>query len=375
MTALKHLVASLAFCSAGVSVLAQQNQTVSLQEHTTTSDSIEAVVTASSGEIKAGEDFKFTAALNRAPHFEGGGVGFTAVAPNGMKVGYLCAENQTTPPHREYRCSFRVPHTAKGGMWTIPELYFAEGGTVVNLAFKPITFRVIPDPDLVLPSSAEITVNLDQKQLLRHEAVRIQGRIQELKSTVSEYARANREGAVTPFLRQSLIDSLGALRSTEAEFTKLTAGEGQQPNAGIFFDDLRRSYEVVATHLDRPKAEIGGGPRLQRVSKEERPSAESLLALVLRPMEQNELAYKVVADDGSLTFDLEADSTPEGATVSYFRKGDSPRTNPDQTRATISKLPYAIWIIRFEKAGYKSEEREHDPFREPNHVVHVDLQK
>ena len=247
MTVIKHLAASLALCAASLSMLAQQNQTATLQEHATTSDSVEATVTASSGDIKAGEDFQFTVTLNRAPRFEGGGVAFTTDAPNGIRVGYLCAENQTSPPHRVYRCSFRVPHTAKGGIWSISELYFAEGGTRVNLAFKPTTFRVIPDQDLVLPSSAEITVNLDQKQLLRREAGRIQGRIQELKSTVSEYARANREGAVTPFLRQSLLDSLGALKATEAEFTKLTAGEGQQPNAAIFFDDLRRSYEVCFT--------------------------------------------------------------------------------------------------------------------------------
>jgi len=104
-------------------------------------------------------------------------------------------------------------------------------------------------------------------------------------------------------------------------------------------------------------------------------TAEPLVALTLRPMEQNELAYKVVADEGSLVFDLEVDSTPEGAAVSYYRKGDPPHANPDPTRSTIHSLPYAIWIIHFEKTGYRSEDREHDPFREPNHLVHVDLQK
>lgn len=200
-------------------------------------------------------------------------------------------------------------------------------------------------------------------------------RIQQLKSAVSEYALANRQHAVTPLLRQNLMDAGAALNSTQAEFSKLTTGQGQQANIEVFFNDLRRSYSDAISHLGGSKAVVTRRGELVRASQTENSNADFLLALTLRPMEQNELAYKVVADEGSLTFDLEVDSTPEGAMVSYFRKGDPPRPNPDHTRATIPKLPYAFWTVRFEKPGYKTEEREHDPFREPNHVVHVDLRK
>jgi hypothetical protein len=30
-------------------------------------------------------------------------------------------------------------------------------------------------------------------------------------------------------------------------------------------------------------------------------------------------------------------------------------------------------MVKFEKSGYRAEEREHDPFREPNHVLDVNL--
>jgi len=375
MTTSKHLAASLLIlCAACGELRAQKNQVVTLQEHATTSDSAEATVTTTSGDIKAGENFEFTVTLDKPPNFPGGGIGFTAVAPGGAQWGENCME-APGDPHRVYHCVIQLPQTAQGGIWTVQRMWFAEGATHIELNFKPIRFNVIPKTNLILPTSAEITVNLDQKQLLRREAKRIQGRIQELKSTVSEYVRASHERAVTPLLRQTLLDSLAALKATEAEFTKLTSEQGQQPNASIFFDDLRRSYEGVIPHLETSKAELGGTAQLRPASEKARPSTESLLALALRPMEQNELAYKVVAEEGSLTFDLEVDSTPEGARVSYFRRGDPPRSSPNQTRVTIPKLPYAIWVVRFEEPGYKTEEREHDPWREPNHVVHVDLQK
>jgi hypothetical protein len=371
----KHLALWVIVCVAGEGLAAQHSQKETLQEHLSTSDSVEATVNSIQGDIKAGEVFKFTVTLDKAPNFAEGGVGFVAVGPGGASVGRGCDEDRLAPPRKVYRCFLGLPQTAPGGIWSIQRLYFQEGTTSVDLKFEPIRFRVIPNNGLVFPTSAEVTVNLDQKQLLRREAGHLQARIQQLKSTVSEYASANQHGAVTPLLLKNLSDAATALKQTEAEFSRLTTDNGQRTNEGIFFDDLRRGYEGVISHLDRSKATLGHGGALVRIAETEKPSVESLLALALRPMEQNELAYKVVADEGSLTFDLEVDSTPEGASVSYFRKGDPPRPSPDQTRATIPKLPFAIWIVRFEKSGYKTEEREHDPFREPYHVVHIDLTK
>jgi hypothetical protein len=95
----------------------------------------------------------------------------------------------------------------------------------------------------------------------------------------------------------------------------------------------------------------------------------------LRPFEQNELAYKIVADTESLVFDLNVTSTPAGAAVCYHRRGDPCRPNPDATNTVTKSLPYALWLVQFQKAGYNTEEREHDPFRDPNHVINVELRQ
>ena len=370
---MRRLLSSLPFLLVlSAALLAQQSQTATLQEKLTTSDSVQATVTYVSGDIRAGEDFAFTVTLDRPPNFHGGAlaVGFSLRDGQGSTSTSVVAE----PGQSVYALSVRIPEAAHGGIWALTSLQFWNSAAWENLTHKDVSFHVIPKPGLIYPTSAEIAVNLSQVQLLRREATHLQVRIQELKSAVSEYVRANREGAVSPLLERNLRESVSALRDTQAEFSKLTADGAKGPQAEIFFGDLRKSYEDAISHLVRSAALKGKG-HLVRVSGVKKAAVEPFLSLTLRPMEQNELAYKIVADQGSLTFDLEVDSTPVGAAVSYNRRCDPPRGNPDPTRSTIRSLVYAIWIIHFEKPGYRAEEREHDPFREPNHVVHVDLQK
>jgi hypothetical protein len=85
------------------------------------------------------------------------------------------------------------------------------------------------------------------------------------------------------------------------------------------------------------------------------------------------LAYNVVVDTGSLTFDLKIMSNPSGALVSYYRRGDPPHPYADPTTAVIPSLPYATWYVRVEKQGYKPVVREHDPFHATDHVLIVEL--
>lgn len=85
--------------------------------------------------------------------------------------------------------------------------------------------------------------------------------------------------------------------------------------------------------------------------------------------------FKAVADSGSLTFDLEVDSDPQDGDVSYKRTGDSYTPHPNQTNTTIQNLAYAVWTVRVAKSGYQPQEKQHDPFRERNHLMHFTLVK
>jgi hypothetical protein len=322
--------------------------------------------------VRAGEPLNIRVAVDQAPSVGGIPMIVYIEGPGGAQ---LSGAVILSPGKETYEVPIEIPATTVGGIWRVILVRLnPRGRTNTDLVFKKCEFPIAAIPGLVLPSKADVAISASQGQLLRREAIRVQARIQQVKSEVSDYDLANHKGALTPLLRQALIDSVSALQATQEDFSKLAVGQEQRSNAEVFFGDLSKTYHDAISHLGRSAAEITKGGRLVRVSDEKK-TAEPLVALALRPMEQNELAYKVVADEGSLVFDLEVDSTPEGAVVSYHRKGDQPRPNPDPTRSMIRSLPYAIWIIHFEKPGYRAEDREHDPFREPNHVVHVDLQK
>jgi len=180
-------------------------------------------------------------------------------------------------------------------------------------------------------------------------------------------------------VRQNIREALDSLDATESSFRRLAQADLKEDAARIFFADLRISYEEVQTELHKKIA--GDQPGIIEVASLKHALQNSkaqletsvLLQLALRPLEQNELAYIKVADTQSLTFDLTVASAPAGATVSYRRRGDPYRQNSDPTNTVIKSLPYAIWTVQFQKPGYRAEEREHDPFREPNHVLNVEL--
>jgi hypothetical protein len=85
--------------------------------------------------------------------------------------------------------------------------------------------------------------------------------------------------------------------------------------------------------------------------------------------------FKAVAGDESLTFDLDVNSVPQEGDVSYKRTGEPYTQHPKSTDTTIPNLEYAVWTVRVVKAGYQPQEKQHNPFREPNHVLHFTLVK
>ena len=166
---------------------------------------------------------------------------------------------------------------------------------------------------------------------------------------------------------------------TESRFQRLSTDSKQKQAAHIFFDDLRVSYDRATRDLgDSDKATPVASALPIRISTQpDRTDANypSISQGVLRVFEQNEAAYIVVANRQELTFNLEVSSAPPSATVSYKRRGDDFTKNAEFTNCTLHALPYAIWTIRVEERGYKTEEVEHDPFREPNHVIKLVLER
>ena len=361
--------------SAGVCrALPQQPGQGAPQENLTTHDSLSVqAVKADDVPVKAGEDFNFTFVLNRVPTFSGGGILY--------RISFAGGNVQTSVPivpgERECKGSYRIPGAAPGGTWTLTAIGLSDGISIHPFTSTPRTFQVIANQGIVFPTSADIVVNPSQQQLLRLEARNVQHRIEDLKAAILTYQQANQQGRITQVLRTNVAQSVKALDQTEAEFESRATAKDQLGLAKAFFGDLRLNYGTVEAELNRPTASWNERGQLLDVAFLARPKSDNsypiLAQAALRAFEGNELAYNIVAETGSLTFDLKVTSNPSGASVSYYRRGDTPHPCPDPTTTVIPSLPLAIWYVTVEKPGYKAQEREHDAIRSTDHVVNVEL--
>jgi len=326
--------------------------------------------------VKAGETLRVNLKFDKPSDVDGGKIQLFIIPPNAAPGtrgldGYV----QTKSGIDHYEIPIQIPVTATGGDWTVDRVWlYIEGREQYPVPVTHCTFKIIAAVKPVWPTAASASINPSQTQLLRKEALNVQTRIEQLKSTYQQYVSSNKTDSLADLLRNSLTQSRNSLDGTQTEFKRLGPDPKQLAHADILFDDLRRGYGDAISQLSRSAR--GGAPQLWRVSNSPLAQEPPLLALALHPLERNARAFSTVADSGALVFDLVVESSPPGARVTYFRKGDTtPNTSSDLTKAIIRGLPYAKWIVRLEFTGYKTEVREFDPFVEPNTVIHVDLQK
>ena len=330
---------------------------------------------------KAGETVTVGITLDKAPNFDGGSVLVWVTGPGGwdLQSGAMVTRGSNVTVY-----SFRLPIDADPGTYTIDRLKFSAGSKMHDLHFTPVSFRVIGNAGLIIPSSAEVAINPTQAQLLRREATRLQLQIQQLKAELSTESNASERGR-GEILRDRVQGEIKSLQETASRFRKLGTQGTKNDASEVFFADLHTSYDEVLSALGQRQAtDLQLGPRVVAAAlsasqhgADRRDGVKYNLAAlaVFRVFEQNEIAYTLVADTGSLTFDLAVSSSPEGAAVSYRRRGDPYLSDPNPTNSVIKALPYAIWIVRFQKPGFRDREIEHDPFREPNHIVTAALIK
>jgi hypothetical protein len=326
--------------------------------------------------VKAGESLTFTITLDKAPNFSGGQILYLIEGPWSIQTGTLVQSGQT-----DVTVIVQVPASAPGGKYSIRLLSFFDGAKQLPLKSADATFTIIPMENLVYPSSAEVRVKPSQVQLLRTAAIRLQFQVQGFKAELADEVNSS-AGRIADVTRTNVGGALESLKATQSEFHELAGANSQPVAEQVFVDDLRISYDNVLVKLNKDKVDSqprGAARLVSSVVSTQAPNATlgypALAQEALRSFEQNELAYKTVADTQSLTFDLSVSSNPAGAAVCYHRRGDPCHPNPQVTNTTIASLPYAIWLVQFRKDGYRTEEREHDPFREPNHEINVELRR
>jgi hypothetical protein len=297
------------------------------------------------------------------------------MSDSGFRGAY--ASTQIIPSQTSYTITTSIPFAIPGGAYHVhTERFCGEGtGGFVRLGGNELSFQVIPTKGLIFPTSATVGITESQGQILRKEALRLQSVMQDLKGRIREMGN---DPILANVLANCILDRQAELQKTEEEFSHALHNDRQDKDSHVFFADIRAQYEDALGDLTRPRNRRLHPAAFSPASLElnPRPAAPGYPAIAqgtLRVLEHNELAYTTVADAESLTFDLQVESHPSDAAVSYKRHGDDFKNAPEKTTTILKSLPYAIWVVRVEAQGFRAKELEHDPFTEPNHVLHFEL--
>ena len=217
-----------------------------------------------------------------------------------------------------------------------------------------------------------VRVTEKQRAFLRGEARKVKEHLDRTKKALSALEKpvklkpgviiknfVQNFGDLKTTLSSNVSTASDATREAQSQFNALSENEGQKQAGDVFFGDILGRYSQLSRDIDG--LEEKSYPAVKK---------NTILALEL-----NAKAYETVADAGAETFDLEVDSFPQDAAVSYKRKGDPYKDHPRPTNTTIENLVYAVWTVRARKQGFQDQEKLHDPFNEKNHVVHFDLKQ
>lgn len=209
---------------------------------------------------------------------------------------------------------------------------------------------------LALPRfPAPVIINVDQAAFLTKEAGNLQVRITDadknLKTLESEQQIQKAAGLLWGRAESEALN----VGFTRASFLKLAGNNTQQRQAAdVFFGQFETQYR----QLSPPNPKVANATFFP-----------GFRTRAINTFTDNARAYRAVAAARSLTFDLEVSSAPTGAVLSYRRPGDPYEKHPDPTNTTLRNLIYAVWTVRGEIPGRERQEKEHNPWREPNHVL------
>ncbi len=155
-----------------------------------------------------------------------------------------------------------------------------------------------------------------------------------------------------PVYTEVLARASEAVNQTQFEFDKGLDTHSKRAS-DVFFGDILERY-----HGTSRSVETMTGINMVEVGK-----------AVLSDLNRTGNLYQMVANQDSLSFNLEVVTDPEGAVIKYRRRTEDFKTFEEPSNTTIENLTVANWCVHVELAGYLSQEKWHDAADTTNHKV------
>lgn len=236
-------------------------------------------------------------------------------------------------------------------------------------------FEIEPAKGLVTPSSVAVIVNPSQAQLLLGEADRLRAKANQLKQEInSEHLIAGQA-----LLRESVKEAIADVDKTETTFKQRGLEPSSSGKVDAFFDDIRLSYgealQAVSDGSGKIRQTEPGFVHARLVLGDKSAVSRSASDAVIASILHNADAYDVVALSKAITFNLDVNSTPQGATISYRRRGEEFETLDRKTNSRIENITRAVYTIRLQMKGYEDVCTDFDAMNSTRSSVDLELKR
>lgn len=255
-----------------------------------------------------------------------------------------------------------IPIDQLGGTYQVLQFRLGPppGGSHWRLLQVPIPdFEVLPVEDKnVYPTTAAVSISLDQKQALQNGAIKIDALLDRLNARVEGNAAETKD--LKEYLSTTASTAQGELEHIRVQYRKTLPSGKSEP---IFFEDFDRQLTAFIVGVSAPKTVDFGEQKSQAVhfmpvqlSSRETvtvhptpldgslgPFASVLVHLLVNLRD----AFNTVAQRGTDEFTISLRSVPPGAVVSYKRLGEKYQDYSSPTNVDQATFPYAMWTFRF----------------------------
>ena len=204
-----------------------------------------------------------------------------------------------------------------------------------------------------------VGINGEQIALLQREAEAlvthtVQSRKQFMQAETQPALNVRRDA-----LSRGISTATELVNRTKMAFQKLSTGDQQNQATQIFFGSIQDRYRQLSSDAERLQFADYGRVRDR----------------VLGTFEGNVAIYRIVAKSKSMSFDLNVESKPQEAAISYKRTGDPYKYHAKPTNSVVENLVYAVWRIRVQLSGYQDDEKDYDPWTQSDRTIRFELKR
>jgi hypothetical protein len=329
--------------------------------------------------VEAGHTLNVKVTLDELP--EGGAQYCTVVVQASLKANNATADYMGEFQPKEGELSHTFSHYFESDLKatryvlkiTVGAAVPSMGGCRISNAIgnQDLAITLVPSSTIVRPTSVAVTINPSQAQLLSAAAEKIKADANQLASSVAPNDSADARGR----LQSALLAALEQVDQTETTFKAYGKENSNAPEVGVFFDDIRATYgNALSTVSENRLSAKSPFVPASYPAKNPAPVKDRAADAVVGSLRHNAEAYTTAVSLNSVAFNLVVKSVPQGAKILFEREADpSFDTFPDPTNTTMPNLALAIWILKFQMEGKKEVTIKHNPFRDPNHVVVVEM--